>query len=198
MPHAKEAAESYSAWGLLVLAECHEAMHDWTDAEAIYKAVGERYSGAVADWYDFCRRTGHGDLAAARRKFAEVADPTGILVSREAVVYYLLEKDPDKVHTVFEHLARDGNPVCDLHLALLADQAHDKSTRDKILDRVKQKAAQYRLDEEPAELCELRRPGRIDGRRSGQRGKRRNRRGGRRAAVSPAALRGRRLLRRER
>ena len=97
---------------------------------------GERYSNGAVYWYGFCRRTGHGDLAAARRKFAEVVGPSRILVCREAVVYYLLEKDTGKMQTVLESLAGDGYPVCDLHLAVLADQAHDKSTRDKILDRV--------------------------------------------------------------
>ena len=75
LPYAKEAAESYSEWGLRVLAECYEATHQWAAAEAIYKAIGERYPNAMAGWYDFCRRTGHGDLAAARRAFAEYVRP---------------------------------------------------------------------------------------------------------------------------
>ena len=144
VPYASEAAESYAGWVLLVLAECHEAVHDWTDAEAIYKAVGERYSGSVADWYAFCRRTGKGDLAAARRAFKAVVADNRALNSPCGLAYYLLEKEPVKVQLILKLYARDGDPVYDLHLALLADEAHDNATRDKILDRVKQKAATFR------------------------------------------------------
>jgi tetratricopeptide (TPR) repeat protein len=145
LSHAKEAAESYSCWGLQVLAECREAMNDWSQAEEIYKAMGERYPTQVVYWYDFCRRTGRGDLDAARSEFRKVVGPRRILSSREAVVFYILEKEPANVQTILQHFARDGNPICELHLALLADQAHDKSTRDKILADVKQKAAKYRM-----------------------------------------------------
>ena len=36
------------------------------------------------------------------------------------------------------------NPPYDMHLALLADEAHEKSNRDKTLDRVKREAPRYR------------------------------------------------------
>jgi len=143
MPYAAKAAHSYSEWGLRVLAECQEATHDWTAAEAIYKAMGERYPTVVADWYAFCRRTGQGDLASARRAFTKEVKPNRALNSPMGVAYYLLEKDLAKAKLVLQHRAGDGNPVYDLHLALLADQAHDNKNRDKILDRVKQKAANY-------------------------------------------------------
>jgi hypothetical protein len=144
LPYATAAAEAYSEWGLRVLAECREAMHDWTAAEAIYKAMGERYPMVTEDWYAFCRRSGRGDLDAARRAAAAVIGPRR-LGGKGAIAYYLLEKDPARARMRLEFYAKDGNPVCDLHVALLADQAHDNATRDKILDRVKQKAAQYRL-----------------------------------------------------
>jgi hypothetical protein len=143
LPHAKEAAESYAAWGLMVLAECEEAAQEWTATETIYKAIGERYPTSVACWYSFCRRTGHGDLASARRAFAKVIGPTKTLAGREALVYYLLEKDAAKAGLVLENFARDGNPLYELHVAVLSDQAHDNATRDRILARVRQKAAQY-------------------------------------------------------
>jgi hypothetical protein len=143
LPYAKAAAESYSAWGLQVLAECQEAMHDWTAAEAIYKAMGERYPVNVADWYSFCRRTGHGNLAAARRAFVEVVG-NRILNSQNAVAYYVLEKDLAKANLLLQFYAHDGDPVYDMHAAILADQLHQNPTRDKILDRVKKHASQHR------------------------------------------------------
>ena len=95
LPARQRGSECYSGWGLGVLAECQEAMHDWAEAEAIYKAIGERYlrylggagtisaaAPAMATW------------TAARRQFAwGLSLPTEVLASRDAVVYYLLEKD---------------------------------------------------------------------------------------------------------
>ncbi len=63
--------------------------------------------------------------------------------SRAGLVYYLLEKDAVRVKNILAAIARDGNPVFDMHLAILADQEHDTATRDKILARVKQTAAQF-------------------------------------------------------
>jgi hypothetical protein len=144
VPYAQEATDAVSDWGMRVLAECREQMHDWTAAEDIYRAMAERYSGSAPEWYDFCRRTGHGDIASARRAFAAVVGPRRVLCNGNAAAYYLLEKEPVKAKSVLRHQSRDGNPVYDLHLALFADQAHDNATRDTILARVKQNAAQYR------------------------------------------------------
>ncbi len=143
LPYAQEAAKSYAGWALQVLAECHEAMGHWTEAEALYKAEGERYPGTLVEWYTFCRRTGRGDVASARRRFAEVTGPKRISDSPPAVAYYLLEKEPANAKQLLQQLAADGDPVYDMYLALLADQAHDASTRDKILDRVKRNGAAY-------------------------------------------------------
>ena len=54
-----------------------------------------------------------------------------------------LEKDTAKAGLVLQALGRDGNPAYDLHMAVLSDRAHDNATRDQILARVRQKAAQY-------------------------------------------------------
>jgi tetratricopeptide (TPR) repeat protein len=144
LPYAKGAAESYAGWALQILAECHEAMGHWTEAEAIFKAESERYPDAIVEWYAFCRRTGRGDLASARRLFAEATGLVRISGTPSSLAYYLLEKDPARAKQLLRHLAADGNPVYDMHLALLADQAHDASTRDRILDRVQRKGSAYK------------------------------------------------------
>ena len=39
LPYAESGAQSYSGWGLLTAAACHEAMHHWKEAESLYQAV---------------------------------------------------------------------------------------------------------------------------------------------------------------
>ena len=130
LPHAKAAAESYAAWGLEVPAECREAMHEWSEAEEIYKAAAERYPTSAVDWYNFCRRTGRGDLVAARSATAKVLGPTRFLPTSSGLAYYTLEKQTANEKRLLERGNRVWNPLCDMHLALLADEAHDESTRD--------------------------------------------------------------------
>ncbi|MBI1312049.1 tetratricopeptide repeat protein [bacterium] len=64
-PYAERAAETYSAWGLLTLAACHEAASDYAKAEKLVRASAENYE-RHHEWYFWCRRTGRGDEAAAR------------------------------------------------------------------------------------------------------------------------------------
>ena len=67
LPYATGAAESYSGWGLLCAAACHEGLQEWDKAEEYLHAAADRYGAACIEWYFFCRRTGHGDLAACAR-----------------------------------------------------------------------------------------------------------------------------------
>lgn len=71
LPWADRAADSGSGWGLARAAECREGLGDYDGAEALYRAIGERYRDSEGDWYLWCLRTGRGDLAAAR----EAAEP---------------------------------------------------------------------------------------------------------------------------
>lgn len=61
---AEEAAEGFSTDGLLCAAECHEALQNWKEAEAYYRAASERDSETW--WFSFTKRTGRGDSDAAR------------------------------------------------------------------------------------------------------------------------------------
>ncbi|MGD0898121.1 MAG: hypothetical protein ABR915_09825 [Thermoguttaceae bacterium] len=98
---------------------------------------------SVLDWYLFCRRTGQGDLPAARRAVAEYAG-NRTLATPNAPAYYLLEKDLVRTQAVLKHHAHTGHPAVDLHLAIVADQVHDNRGRDQALARVKSNAASYK------------------------------------------------------
>ena len=81
LTYAEAAAECYSQWGLLVAADCHEAMEHWNEAAEIQAACADRYPGSRPTWFWFCARTGHGDFEAART----------------AMRAYVLEKLPEKI-----------------------------------------------------------------------------------------------------
>jgi tetratricopeptide (TPR) repeat protein len=66
-PHALEAADSYSNWGLTEAAYIHERLEEWDEAEKYIRASSERYDDSVARWYFWCVRTGHGDTAKAKQ-----------------------------------------------------------------------------------------------------------------------------------
>ena len=142
LPYALRSAESYSAWGLVCAASCYEGMQDWEHAEAIYRACGERYRDDAMEWYFFCRRTGHGDLEAARR-FAEavIEKPAreGFWPDAgEMSAYYLLEKQPAKALPYLEKdFARLADPHLGLRVALTADELNDTTRRQAAFERIK-------------------------------------------------------------
>jgi tetratricopeptide (TPR) repeat protein len=148
LPYAEQAAESYSAAALLAAADCHEGLQQWQQAEAYTRATALRYRGSELVWYFFCKRTGEGDLDAARQladRHVKNVDRTEFYADLFSVgVFYILEKQPEKALDVFEQeFAKNGNPYMGLHLALLADQLKDAQKRDAALRRISTEGPKY-------------------------------------------------------
>ncbi len=75
--YADEAAESWAGWALQCAADCHDQMGDWRNAETYMKRLAERYEDSQFEWYCWCRRTGRGEVAAARelaKKYLQSVD----------------------------------------------------------------------------------------------------------------------------
>jgi tetratricopeptide (TPR) repeat protein len=139
--YADEAAGSYSAFGLSIAAECHEALQDWDTAEKILKACDERYEGLeVFQWYLFCRRTGHGDLEGARKAVrARLKASPRLEYALHAAFYKVLEKDFAKPREFLAvTLKTRAKPAFGLHAVLLSDQMGDSAARDRTLSDLKQ------------------------------------------------------------
>src|SRR6185437_12027154 len=66
LPYAERSAKSYSGRGLECAADCYEGLQNWSKANDMYRRIAERYEYSKLPWYVWCRRTGHGDLKAAR------------------------------------------------------------------------------------------------------------------------------------
>lgn len=144
LPYAEGAAQSGSAWGMQCAAECCEALQHFEEAEMLLHDCADRYEGPMP-WYFFCRRTGHGDLVAARQA-VEVLElrhaQAGDLGSYDFAAYYLLEGKPELALRELEQaLLHYGQPNDAVWLALIADQAGDAPKRDLAWDRAKELAA---------------------------------------------------------
>ena len=153
LPYAEEAAKTGTAWALLTAAGCQEGMQNWDAADRCLRSVAVSYVDSPADWYFFCRRTGHGDLASRGRPPAmpstnmTPAPPTGSLAmayARAAGPYYLLEEEFDKAKRHFEKaFAKTKNPHQGLHLALLADRMKDAAKHNAVLQQVRNEGSSF-------------------------------------------------------
>ena len=153
LPYAEEAAKTGTAWALLTAAGCQEGMQNWDAADRCLRSVAVSYVDSPADWYFFCRRTGHGDLASARKAARDAFDQydprtadqiMAMAYARAAGPYYLLEEEFDKAKRHFEKdFAKTKNPHQGLHLALLADRMKDAAKRDAVLQQVRNEGSSF-------------------------------------------------------
>jgi tetratricopeptide (TPR) repeat protein len=160
-PYADAAAESWAAWALLKAGQCAEVMQDWQAAENWYAGLAQRYPENVWAWYEFCRRTGHGDeqralqfaLPFVRRMEFGTADEQ----FRAAVVHALAKRSRDAA-AVFDSVYRlQPTPTIGLHALLEFDESGDIQSRDRILDAIHQRRTENQAAPQSgvAELAEL-------------------------------------------
>jgi tetratricopeptide (TPR) repeat protein len=138
LPYAEEAAQTGAAWAMRCASQCHEGLRNWDTAEQLVKGVASRYDEAGLAWYLWCKRTGRGDLAAARqlalRYLGGIRDRASVLDKERMGVFCLLEGDKDRALALFrEAVDATASPYAGLHAALLAYQSGDVGTRDDIL-----------------------------------------------------------------
>jgi len=141
LPFAEAAAQSYSAWSLLILARCYELKGDWAKAEQLVREEGDRYRGDSLYWLAWCRRTGHGDAKAAQERALKYLEKLGVPAPQPALGkignYYLLTDEPEKALAVFKReYQRTQKPYAGLHAAILADRLGDTAVRDSLLTQL--------------------------------------------------------------
>ncbi len=113
-------------------------MNDWERAEAWHRQISDRYSESSYDnWFYFCKRTGHGDLKAARdfvdlviKQRAERRNP---ILEEAAGCFYWLDGRTEQAKAVLSKAYNRGSLVAAFCLAMIADDAKDASRRDQIL-----------------------------------------------------------------
>ena len=156
LPYAVAAAQSWANWAMRCAVQCYEGLGEWADAEVWMRRIAERYASSGLDWYLWCKRTGRGDVAAARRLAEEylvgIAD-RGKPYDLEMIAIFNILEGEQRValqHFMDAHDER-SSPYDGLHVALLAEQLGDIAMRDTILteitelDKEKYKPDQRRL-----------------------------------------------------
>jgi tetratricopeptide (TPR) repeat protein len=69
-PHALAAAQTWSAWGLILAGQVYEGLGRWDESEKWFREATESYpTSSGYEWYLWCRRTGRGDVEPARKYF---------------------------------------------------------------------------------------------------------------------------------
>lgn len=138
-PYADAAASTGSGDGTLCAIRCAEGMEDWKKSEALCGYLLERYpEHNWGEMFLYCKRTGRGDLAAARKHVEDylgkhkVHENSSFLL--ESGFFYWMTGDLK--HAV-ERLSKEyewtKDEMTNLHVAMVADEMHDYARRDAIL-----------------------------------------------------------------
>ena len=148
LKHGLEAAKPYSAMGLQVAAVCYEARKEYDEAHLWWQRLSEFYGGESRfEWYLFCRRTGHGDVAAAlqmARKYADEVQRDD--KSNHAIDVALVEMMDGSTGRAAEIMRSEFEKRHEswylAHLALLALRSDDTEVRQSTLDELTNLLAQ--------------------------------------------------------
>jgi tetratricopeptide (TPR) repeat protein len=133
LPYAEGAGASYAGFGLHVAGACHEAIQNWEQAEQYFAACSQRYREAGTDWHLFCRRTGKGNLDAARQWAAQsletITDMQKYLPANGIMLYRLLENQSEAATAELDKSVRAGSERAILLKALFLDRLKDSRAR---------------------------------------------------------------------
>jgi hypothetical protein len=137
-PYAELAAQTWAGWAMSCASECLEALHEWEASEAWTRNNAVRYPSERLVWYLWCRRTGQGDLEAAKQVAQELVDEYSARTPPAKQdwigIYHLLNGDRKRAYEAFqaEHTQR-RTYWSGFHVILLADEFGDTTLRDRVL-----------------------------------------------------------------
>lgn len=135
--HAMEAAESFSAFGLLSASHYSEGIENWVDAEKYQQLVSTRYENLADNWYFWCVRTGRGRSKDARtlaeRHWKSLVQPLDSGKKWKVVAANLLNSKRDEAIALLRELLRDDRDgAAGIYAAVLADEAGATAVRDEL------------------------------------------------------------------
>ncbi|BBO32634.1 tetratricopeptide repeat protein [Lacipirellula parvula] len=150
-PHALDAAQTYSAWGLQLASTVYEGSRQWEESERFVAAASRSYPSYYSgmQWYLWCRRTGRGELDEARDlaqtslRLAE--ESTQFSEAYRAFVYRMLEGEPaaaiagmDQQAATFGQKEELWDHVCRLlHTAAAAEEAGNAERKQQALEEIR-------------------------------------------------------------
>lgn len=140
LEYALKAAAPYSASGLHVAAICYEARKEYDDAQLWWQRLSEAYGGSSRlEWYYFCRRTGYGDLAAARdmaRKYAEqLKKNDGSILGRDVAMLEIMDGSTSRAAELMRSEFEKRHDAWHLaQIGAMALRSDDTEFRQRTLD----------------------------------------------------------------
>ena len=138
-PYAEQAAQTWAGWAMSCASECLEALHEWHASEEWVKNETWRYPSTRLLWYFWCRRTGRGDVDAAKEVAQKLVDeyssrnpPAG---QDHVGIFHLLNGDRKRAYEAFQsEQSQSRSYWSGFHVILLADEFGETHVRDRILN----------------------------------------------------------------
>jgi tetratricopeptide (TPR) repeat protein len=140
--YAEPAAETWAGWAMTCASKCNEGLKDWERAELWARRTSERYPQANgAEWYRFCKRSGHGDIQAARafaeahtRGGADAPDPAGL--QQDGFSLWASGATKPALDSLEQAERARPTPATAIAAFLVADELGDQARRDRLLDEL--------------------------------------------------------------
>ncbi len=147
-PYAEAAAATWAGWAMQCAVRCYVGLNDWKRAELWVQRLSERYPNtAVQEWLEFCKRTGHGDRAAAQALVdqyrAAVGDPGNAAAGagnelddplKAGLSAWLKGDTNDATLNLRKAYESDSPLVAGIALVAMADERGDSQQRDRALN----------------------------------------------------------------
>ncbi|NLX55886.1 MAG: hypothetical protein GXY58_12290 [Planctomycetaceae bacterium] len=155
-PIAQKCAATWSFTGLYLASEICEGLAEWEASEQYMRDLCEGYPTSAAYlWYFWCRRTGRGDVAAAR-KMADTYFAAPHHETRERAIYegvfHLLNDDAAQGLVAYRKaLSPRPSFSCTYMVAQLARAAGDEKLRADVLSTMRKASVEYAEGEDMIE-----------------------------------------------
>ena len=136
LPHAEGAAGSGAGWAMLNLGTCYTGLREWAKAEAVYRAVAQRYPDGGLNWFKWCATTGRGDLPMAVKAGLEAWRRSGrgsdpLLLALDDLIHKHPQQALERVQGI-----RTKEPIVHLLVFVLADEVGKQEVRDAAVKRI--------------------------------------------------------------
>lgn len=142
MTYAERAATSGAAWTYTHLVDVYTALERWEEAEFVLRRLVQRYPGSGIAWFQWCLRTGQGDLKAAAEVAQEyyVRHPQRLITDLEKFQYAFYHRtagDPSMALRVMKSIVdRSQDPYFAWHALILAETLEQPKYVDELLAKI--------------------------------------------------------------
>ncbi|MGD9635825.1 MAG: tetratricopeptide repeat protein [Pirellulales bacterium] len=159
-PHALEAAQTWSAWGLTLAGQVCEGLGHWQESEKWYREAATSYPTYSAyQWYFWCCRTGRGDKEAARKAFDEFLQLDWVQSRAQGENYPLIDNLlSGNYQEVLEEIQSRSdyaeNDYWQLHAALMAKRIGNEQLYGELIDATTKQVLETYRESDP-NICKL-------------------------------------------